>query len=173
MLCSVTTQIAMTGLPPVTSRAIGRDAVVRAVAARRHVRVGVAVEARVDEIRAREALGVAVEERQVRVDAHPELLALGERHDLAEIVPHHGLAAREAEPADAHRAQSAEEHVDLVEVEVRRIDERAVAVRAAQVAAVRHGERRRERPRRSVDHVGEEARAVRVADAELLSQPHE
>ena len=72
-LCSVTTQIAITGLPRATSGAMRvEDAVVRALAARGDVRRRVAVEAGVDQVGARQPLGVAVEERQVRVDAHEE-----------------------------------------------------------------------------------------------------
>jgi hypothetical protein len=65
---------------------------------------GVAVEARVDEIGLRQALRMPCEQRQVGVHGHVEVATLRQVDDVAEVGAHHRLAAREAQPADAHLA---------------------------------------------------------------------
>ena len=149
-----------------------QDAVVRSLAARRNVRSLVAVETRVDEVRALESFGVPSEQGEIRVHADPESPLLRQRDDVAEVATHHRLAAGEPEPADAHLPEPVEQDFYARKIEVRRVDEGTVAVRAPEIAPVRDRERRRERPRWAVDHVGEEAGPVGVAERELVSQPH-
>src|SRR6516162_1308799 len=100
-----------------------------------------AVEAGEDEIDVVEERLAALVEIQIGVQRDEEAVRFGEGDDLAEIVADQRLAAGEAEAHDAHALQLAEQQLDVRQGEMTRIEERRVAVAAAQVAAVGDRER--------------------------------